>query len=230
VLVEPVRGQLMVTEIYAFENRGKVTYNDVDGGTLKFFLPPAANGAVEVKATAPQGMPVAQAADKTSTPNVYKLAFPIKPGETRIDVGYTLPFTQPGTFEGKILYKGGPTRLIAPNGVTIKGDGIRSLGQEPRMQASIYEVKTDNFKVEISGTGSMRQAEGAESADSGGPSPEQIPPKIYRSMKWILLLSFGILTLGFILLYRARVPQTVAAAARDKIDAPAKAKNERRRR
>jgi hypothetical protein len=230
VLVEPVRGQLMVTEIYGFENRGKLTYNDVDGGTLKFFLPPAANGAVEVKATAPQGMPVAQAADKTSTPNVYKLAFPIKPGETRIDVGYTLPFTQPGTFEGKILYKGGPTRLVAPNGVTIKGEGIRSLGQEPRMQASIYEVKANNFKVEISGTGSMRQAEGAESDDSNRPSLEPIPPKIYGSMKWILVLSFGILTLGFILLYRARVPQTVAAAARDKITTPVKAKNERRRR
>ena len=98
------------------------------------------------------------------------------------------------------------------------------------MQASIYEVKADNFKVEISGTGSMRQAEGAESEDSNRPSIEQIPPKIYGGMKWILVLSFGILGLGFILLYRARVPQTVAAAARDKITAPVKAKNERRRR
>jgi len=230
VLVEPVRGQLMVSEIFAFQNSSKVTYNDVDGGTLKFFLPPAANGAVEVKATAPQGMPLAQAADKTSTPNVYKVAFPIKPGETRIDIGYTLPFTQPGTFEGKLLYQGGPTRLVAPSGVTITGDGIRSLGQEPRTQATIYEVKASNFKVEISGTGSMRQAEGAESNDSSGPSIDQIPPKIYGSMKWILVLSFGILTLGFILLYRARVPQTVAAAARDKISDPVKAKNERRRR
>jgi hypothetical protein len=49
-------------------------------------------------------------------------------------------------------------------------------------------------------------------------------------MTWILALTFGILTLGFILLYRARVPETAAAAAHETRIAPAKGKNERRRR
>ena len=229
VLVEPVRGQLMVSESYIFRNDGKMTYNDVDGGTLRFFLPPSANGAVKVEATAPQGMPIAQAADKTSTPNVYKLAFPIKPGETRIDIGYTIPFTAPGKFEGKILYKGGPTRLVAPSGVTIKGDNIQSIGQEPRTQASIYDIKGADFKVEISGAGSLRQGED-NSDESSGPTFEQIPPKVYGNMKWILALAFAILTLGFILLYRARVPEAAKAAAQTRPHPPAKEKNERRRR
>jgi hypothetical protein len=229
VLVEPVRGQLIVSESYIFRNDGKMSYNDVDGGTLRFYLPPSANGAVKVEATAPQGMPIPQAADKTSTPHVYKLAFPIKPGETRIDIAYNLPFNAPGTFEGKILYKGGPTRLVAPNGVTIKGDNIQPIGQEPRTQASIYDVKGSDFKVEISGAGSLRQAEDT-SDDSSGPTFEQIPPKVYGNMKWILVLAFAILTLGFILLYRARVPETVKSAAQTKPHSPAKEKNERRRR
>ena len=229
VFFEPVRGQLMVGETYIFKNEGKTTYNDVDGGTLKFFLPPAANGVVQVNATAPQGMPVPQAADKTSTPNVYKLAFPIKPGETRIDVSYSVPYTTPGKFEGKVLYKGGPTRLVVPNGVTIKGDDIRSLGQEPRTQASIYDVKSDSFKVEIAGSGTLRPSDDS-AEDSGGATIEQIPPKLYDNMKWILALAFGILTLGFILLYRAHAPETAMAAPRGKPHSPVKDKNERRRR
>jgi hypothetical protein len=229
VFFEPVRGQLMVGETYIFKNDGKITYNDVDGGTLKFFLPPAANGVVQVNATAPQGMPVPQAADKTSTPNVYKLAFPIKPGETRIDVSYSVPFNAPGKFEGKVLYKGGPTRLVAPNGVTIKGDDIRSLGQEPRTKASIWDVKGESFKVEIAGSGTLQQSDDS-GEDAGGASIEQIPPKLYDKMKWILALAFGILTLGFILLYRAHAPETALAAPSGKPRSPVKDKNERRRR
>jgi len=231
VLLEPVRGQLVVSESYVFQNDGKITYNDVDGGTLKFFLPPSTNGAVKVEATAPHGMPIPQAADKTSNPNIYKLAFPIKPGETRIDLGYSVAFTQPGTFEGKVLYKGGPTRLVAPNGVSIKGPNVQPLGQEPRTKASIYDVKGNDFKVEVTGAGALRQGDDAGGADdSTGPSIEQIPPKIFGNMKWILALAFGILTLGFILLYRAHVPEAAPAAAREKARPAAKEKNERRRR
>jgi len=142
-------------------------------------------------------------------------------------VSYVVPFTAPGPFEGKILYKGGPTRLVAPAGVTLKGDGVLSLGQEPRTQATIYEVKTKDFKIEISGTGSLRQAESSE--ETSQPSFEEIQPKVLGNMKWILALAFGILTLGFILLYRAQVPEKLQASA-DNSHTPHREKNGRRRR
>jgi hypothetical protein len=230
VVFEPARGQLMVAEWYMFRNGSKISYNDVEGGTLRFYLPPSASGAVKVNATAPQGMPVPQAAEKTATANVYKVAFPIKPGETRIDITYNVPFNAPGKFEGKILYKGGPTRLVAPSGVTIKGDNIQSLGQEPRTQATIYDVKGNDFKIEISGAGALQQGEETGDDSGGGATYEQIPPKVYGKMTWILALTFGILALGFILLYRARVPETAAAGARETHNVSAKGKNERRRR
>jgi hypothetical protein len=231
VMFEPVRGQLMVSEWFIFRNDGKVTYNDVDGGTLRFFLPPTANGAVKVNATAPQGMPVPQAVEKTSTTNVYKVAFAIKPGETRIDVNYNVPFNAPGVFEGRIVEKNAPTRLVTPNGVTLKGANIQSLGQEPRTKASIYDVKGADFKVEIAGAGTLQQGDDSASDDSsGGATYEQIPPRVYGSMKWILVLAFTILALGFILLYRAQVPETAKAAGPAASKVPAKEKNERRRR
>jgi hypothetical protein len=218
LLLEPARGQLTVTEWYTFSNKGKVTYNDVDGGTLRFYLPAGANGAVRVTATAPQGMPVPQAAEKTRTANVYKVAFAIKPGETRIDVTYHVPLNQPGTFEGKILERA-PTRLIVPHGVTLKGEGVQSLGEEPQTNAAIYDVKGRDFKLEIDGP-----------SDETGATYEQIPPKIYDNMKWILVLAFAILTLGFILLYRAQAHAGVQTAAQLAPKSPSKEKNERRRR
>jgi len=175
-------------------------------------------------------MPVPQAAEKTRTANIYKVAFAIKPGDTRIDVTYHVPFNTPGTYVGKLL-ESAQTRLVVPNGVTLKGDGIQALGQEPQTKAAIYDVKGADFKVEIAGTGSMQQAdETADDSSGGGATFEQIPPKVYGKMTWILVLAFAILTLGFILLFRAQVPAAPAAGVQAASKSPAKEKNERRRR
>ncbi|HZT29551.1 MAG TPA: carboxypeptidase-like regulatory domain-containing protein [Bryobacteraceae bacterium] len=234
VLFEPSAAQMVVSETYLFRNSGKITYNDPDGGTLKFYLPAAAKGIVQVNCTAPQGMPIQRAADKTSRPDIYKVDFPIKPGETRIDLNYLVPFADGTTFEGKILSQGGPTRLVTPNGVTLKGEQIASVGAEPRTQANIYEVKGSTFKVQINGTGTLRGSSSAD-GDSGdsqdnGPSIEQVMPKVWDNMTWILGLALGILALGFTLLYRAEPAGQAASAGHSAPAAAAKGKNDRRRR
>jgi hypothetical protein len=238
VLFEPSGNQMLVSETYLFKNNGKTTYNDPDGGTLRFYLPDTAKGVVQVNATAPQGMPIRRAAEKTAKSNVYKVDFPIKPGDTRIDLTYMAPFTPGSSFEGRVLYKsGGPTRLVVPSGVSLKGEGIESLGQEPRTQASIYGVKGLEYKVEIQGAGALRETESSEA----GPGIVQIMPKVYQgidgsagllakvsAVKWILALAFGALSLGFVLLYRAQAPRELAAAPKGPVSA--KGRDERRRR
>ncbi len=223
ILLEPVRGELLVSETFVFQNDGKTTYNDPDGGTLKFFLPPEAKGAMQVNATAPQGMPIRRAADKTAAANVYKVDFPIKPGESHIDVTYAMPFATGGTFASKVLHKDGATRLVVPAGVTVTGEGITAVGVEPRTQAAIFDVKSPEYKIQVAGTGTLRRAEAAEADDGAdsGPSFEQIQPKVYGNMTWILALTLTILALGFVLLYRAQLPKQAAV--------PPKEKNERRR-
>ena len=59
------------------------------------------------------------------------------------------------TFSSKILHTEGASDLVAPQGVTLKSDDIELAGQEPTTQASIYRIKTANFKVEVEGTGSL---------------------------------------------------------------------------
>jgi hypothetical protein len=204
VIFQPSGAQMGVSEGFTFQNNGLITYNDPDGGTLKVYVPSAAKGAVQVKATAPQGMPIDRAAEKTDQPDIYKIDFPIKPGETNFEVSYVVPYSSGEVFEGKTLYKADqPTLLVAPSGITLKGDGLASKGTEPRTQASVFSVASSDFKVEIAG--SLAAAD-TDSGDSG-PGIEEIPPKILqKNTIWILALALGILALGFIVLYRAQQP------------------------
>jgi hypothetical protein len=208
LIFQPNGAQMSVNEGFIFMNGGNTAYSDPDGGTLKFFLPTAAKGIAQVKCTAPQGMPIDRAADKTNQKDIYKVDFPIKPGETSIQVSYLVPYNSGAVFEGKTIGKTDePTLLVVPNGVTLQGDGVENKGQEPRSKASVYSVKAAAYKVEIAGSMPAAPAADAESGDSG-PSLEEVSPKILRqNMTWILALAFAILALGFIVLYRAQPAQ-----------------------
>lgn len=226
MLVEPSNGQLAVSESFVYNNPGQSTWNDPARGTLQFFLPAETQGQVVVNVLAPQGMPIRRAAEKTSTPNIYKVDFPIKPGESRIDLSYSLPFQTPARFESKVLAKTKDTKLVVPVGVQLKGDGLESLGKEPRTQASLFRVVTPNFGFTIEGTGTLSRASDAPAADeNSSPQLAQVLPKLFAevspadgfwasflAVKWVLLIIVAILALAFVLVYRLQTPAPTAAA------------------
>ena len=82
-----------------------------------------------------------------------------------------MPFTTPSDFDVKTFYKGNATKLVAPLGVTMKAEGIKNLGQEPRTKATIYGVDAPAVTVQVDGTGARhRGGDDQQSADSGGQS------------------------------------------------------------
>lgn len=210
IMFEPAGGQMAVNEILMYQNDGKTTWNNPAEGTLRFYLPPAAKGSVEVKATAPNGMPVPAPVEKTSKPDVYTAKFEVKPGETRFDIAYAVPYTEGAPYEGKVITKDDNTYLIAPNGVTLQGTGLNDLGPEPRSQAHIYGLDGNSYKIRLTGTEAAPPASADSGAgdqgDSAGPQIEQIMPRVYANAKLILGLALGILALGFALLYRTPAP------------------------
>jgi hypothetical protein len=220
LLFEPGNGQVLVNESFICTNDGKTAWNNPDSGTLQFFMP-TGSGKPQVNATAPGGMPIGAPVNKTSKPDVYAIDFAIKPGETRFDLTYTVPYTEGQPYSGKVVTKDDNTYLIAPNGVTMTGDNLADLGTEPRTQAHIYGLQGDRYKIQLTGTEaappSAAADAGGDQADSSGPQIEQIMPRVYRKAKLILALALGILALGFAILYRAPV-------------AAAKESNERSRR
>ncbi len=224
MLLEPgADGNLVVSETYIYTNDGETTWNDPDRGTMRFELPAGADSSkVEVNVTAPSGLPIRRAPDPAGKPNQFKLDFPIKPGESRVDIAWSMPFKNPGEFNEPVLARGGLTRIVLPPGVEVKGDGLKSLGNEPTTHAQIFEVAvTDGIRFNISGTGSLRTPQQQEDQGGGGSgqSLSENLPKLYglamgnsnmiesvSAVKWILLSILAMLTIGFVLLYRKGDP------------------------
>jgi hypothetical protein len=215
LLFEPTGQQLVVNEAFIVSNTGKTAWNDPADGTLRIFLPHTIDGEAHVSATPPGGQPLQEVAQKTGRPDVFKINFPMRPGETRVDVSYTLPYKEGEDYAGKVPSKDDNTYLIVPEGITMTGDDLTDLNQEPRTKAHIYGLKGAAYKVELMGTVSERNTDSDAGVDTSGQPPvQQIMPRIYTETKLILPLALGILALGFILLYRTPDKDTNARARR----------------
>jgi hypothetical protein len=216
VLFQPGGGQMTVNETYLYENSGQTAWNDPGTGTLHFFLPLAAEGKVKAEVTGPGSMPIGAPVGKTAKPDVFEIDYPVKPGETRFDLTYEVPYTEGAAYDGKITTKDDNTYLIVPNGVTLVGEALNDLGQEPKTQAHLFGFTGDAYHIQLTGSAAATEADGAADT-SGSPGIEQIMPRLYDKKIPIMAVALGILALGFALLYRA--PGTV----------PAKESNERGR-
>jgi hypothetical protein len=206
MLIEPSASSIAVSENVVVENNSTSTYNNPQVGSLRFFLPPSANGQVQVRVQGPQGMPLPRAAERTEIEGIYRVDYPIKPGETQFEVDYAIPAGSPFTFRGQVVeVKGmpsGPLRLIAPAGVTLSGKDLQAMGAEPKTQANIYTVTAAGaFSAEIAGIGSLRGPEATQPDQNDSPQVIEGQPQIYRHMGWLLGLALAILAVGLVFLY-----------------------------
>jgi hypothetical protein len=221
ILFQPTGDEMTVDETYVLENHGNTTWMDKTNGTLHFWVPSSVKGEVQGNGTAPDGLPVPIPTAKSSQPNVYDAKFEVKPGQTRFDLVYNVPYKPGEPYSGRVVTKDENTYLIVPNGVSIEGTGLKDMGTEPHTQAHIFGMTGDAYTVKLTGTLERTSAEGGGDSGEGEGAPlEQIMPKVYGKAGVIVGLALGILALGFAVLYRA-------GGARG---APAQEANERSRR
>jgi hypothetical protein len=217
IFFDPGANGLTINEAYLFTNDGKTAWNDPANGTLQFYLPPGSEGKVRIDATAPGGMPLQESAIKTSKPDIYKVNFPVRPGETRFDLSYMAPYKEGETYAGKVATQDENTYLIVPKGVTLTGDNLNDMGPEPRTQAHLYGLKEASYKISLSGTAEPAPADA--SADSGtqdgSPQIQEMMPRLYTKVWPLLGLALGILALGFVMLYRTPAGSNPAKESHD---------------
>jgi hypothetical protein len=217
ILVETDGKEFVVQETIIVSNDSQTTWNDPKSGTIRFTVPAAAGKAIMARVIAPGGMPV-EREPKPAGPGQYMLDFPVKPGETRFDISYKFPVTGDAELAGKILHAPGPVRLVVPKGMTATGDGLAPLGNEPRSQAAIFDIKGNSYKVKFNGTGTLAAsqpaaggggeapAEGAASEEDGARIQQIQPPGYDRAWKYALGLMLGILILSFAALWLKPTP------------------------
>ena len=205
LMIEPTAKAIRVTEVFQVQNDSKTTYLDNNKGSIQFYVPKNADNA-SVSVEAPGGMPINRAPEKMSQAEMFKVSYPVKPGETTYELTYVLPLSE--TFTGKVFTKG-KMRVVTGPGVTLDSPGLNFMGQEPKLQAHIYDMKSTSFEAKITGTGLIRQddaatanGQGAPDEDTGQPNPEAGPARIYQRLPWVLGLTFGLLAIGGVMLYR----------------------------
>jgi hypothetical protein len=201
IVLQPGEKEMTVSEGLLYVGDPNLTYNDPVNGSVRFYVPPEATGLTSVTVNPAGGMPIQRPALKTKDPNIYKVDYPVRPGETRFDINYMVPTANPMIFSDKEIHSEAASNLVVPSGVTAKSDDLELAGQEPKTQASIYRIKNADFKVEVDGIGALQQSEGSAD-DNGQPQVQEVKPRIYESMYWILGMAFAILGLGSVLLAR----------------------------
>jgi hypothetical protein len=202
IMIEPSPTSLEISETFLIRNESNTTFQDSSNGTAQFYPPQAAGDKVAVSVTPPTQMTINRTAVKAAKAGSFKIDYPVRPGETRYDMHYTLAASE--TFTGKVVQSERPTTIVTPLSVRLSGDGIKEMGVEQEVQARLYQVTAPSYAVKIEGTGSIRERQGkADPAeDPGQPKTEEILAKVYDKMYWILGLTFGILALGGTLLFR----------------------------
>ncbi|MGA2185980.1 MAG: hypothetical protein ABSH47_23420 [Bryobacteraceae bacterium] len=207
ILLQPGAGELSVSETFIYQNGGTKTFSDSSAGSARFVTLGELKQSPSVSITPPGGMPITRPTQSDKAKNSYHVDYPVMPGETRFDVTYTIPAADPLEVSGRVLETTGPLRLVVPNGVTLKGDNLEMIGQEPTTQAAIYNVKGTEFRVQVVGSGTLARGDnsagqGAPQDDTGAPQIQEATPRLYDRMVLILGLTFGILLLGAIVLWR----------------------------
>ena len=118
IVLQPGDKEMTVSEGLLYQGAPDVTLNDPVNGSVRFYVPPEVTGPIGVTVNPAGGMPIQRPALKTKDPNIYKIDYPIHPGETRFDLSYTVPTARPMIFTDKEIHPEAASNLVVPNGVT----------------------------------------------------------------------------------------------------------------
>jgi hypothetical protein len=99
------QGQLQVERTFAVNNNSKPPRTQMNEHNLEFYVPDGAT-ITEGQAMTAGGQPVKSAPvpEGDNAKNRYAFLFPLRPGETRFSVTYTVPYTGSANIDPKTIY------------------------------------------------------------------------------------------------------------------------------
>jgi len=212
IILQPNAGKLLVNEMYLVRNESDppATYAHA-GGTFRFFVPEGGRASVQANAQSASGISLPlEAKPEGSAAGVVAVSHPIKPGETRIEVSYHLDYPGSLLLEGQAVEKVERTRVAAPEGVAVEGEGVRFLLSEPQTKFRIYQV-TSNERWSLKLAGESRAAAGGSDSGSGGEAPREsgivdMPGPVGERLPLVLAVVLAALGVGFVRLWRQEKP------------------------
>lgn len=170
-------GSLEVTELFAIQNDSTPKRTQFGARAFELYLPPEAKisgGA----ALGPGGMPIQAQPVPLDTAGHYSFVFPIRPGETRFQVAYKLPYDGKFAFTPKLSLPMQNLAVMIPKSMQFKGAaGTAYVPVNDDVNAQVYLIKeastSQPLAFTISGSGQMPadNAGGAGGQEGAGGAP-----------------------------------------------------------
>jgi hypothetical protein len=235
--IETDQQRLHVVQSYFVENDSAPAKTQLGAEGYVIYLPKGAE-IDAAEAMGPGGMPIASPPDTVGDKGGYSFAFPLRPGETRFEVSYHLPYSGSYTFAASGSLNTANLAVAIAKGMSFQASS--SVGFQPfndEADALTYlkkDVKpTETTTFTVAGSGSFpRTAQDQGQAATGQPAPasEAVAPDTKPGMglgppsgdpgplekyRWWILGIFGLLLAagaGFLLRPRDVVASELPAA------------------
>jgi hypothetical protein len=173
---------LRVVQNFFLKNDSNPPMTQFSKAPFDFWLP---DGAVVEGAAAesPDGMPVRQAPVPLAEKNHYTFLFPIRPGETRFQITYRLPYTGKLAIEPKLTMPTDTVAIMIPKSMTfapVAGAPYSPVDDEVNAHTLVARSVTPNQPLgfTLSGTGQLPRDNNAptqggdQSAQGAGQAPD----------------------------------------------------------
>ncbi len=174
---DPAGHTLNVTENFFLQNASAPPRTQYGGNTFDFYLPKGA-AIVESLANAPDGLPTnVKVVPVDEAAGHYAFTFPIRPGETRLQIAYSLPYSGRQPFSIKLSVPTGDVAVMLPKTMQFQPTTpFQPISPDPNSQA--FDAHSPPFAQPVqfflSGTGQLPQESGtAEGPSQPGAGPDQ---------------------------------------------------------
>ncbi len=169
---------LRVIDSFFVKNVSTPPRTQMSAHPFEFYLPVGAQ-IIGSAALGPGGMPVQSAPMPMGDPGHYTFVFPLRPGETRFQVSYHLPYSGAQSFAPKMTMETDNFAIMLPKSMRFVPSAMaafRSVNEDVNAQTFLAKNLNPGAKLEfkVSGTGQLPQ-ETAQDSQSGGPQTEAGP-------------------------------------------------------
>ncbi|HZW93134.1 MAG TPA: hypothetical protein VFF64_09295 [Candidatus Eremiobacteraceae bacterium] len=178
--IQAAQGQIEVIREFGVQNTSKPPRTQMNERNLEFYIPDGAQIISDSgTATTENGNPVKSAPVPEGEKNRYSFIFPLRPGLTRFEVAYQLPYSGSANLDPKSLYPLEHFVVMTPKAMQFTaaaasaGFKLINYPNEPNAAVQVASNTTpgQNLAFKVSGQGTLEaQESGGQGSNEGGQS------------------------------------------------------------
>src|SRR5579883_3083026 len=231
IRIETDQQGLHVVENYFVKNDSDPPKTQFGPRAYEIYLPPDAR--IEGSAAmGPGGMPVSSSPVPTGEKGYYAFVFPVRPGETRFQVSYHLPYNGSFTFTPKVSLPTQNVAVMLPKSMKFAAGGtvpFQAINEDVNAQTFLARNVSPSqaMAFTVSGSGSMPREEQGQGGDQSGQAsaandnrpggglgnPIDTPDPLNKYKWWILSGLALILAIAAAFLLRGKPEAAVATSS-----------------